>query len=89
MRQMEFTSLLFVDVEERAAAEAGCPLPGKPAYYGRPWTQLRDEMVVSGAKSVAELSASRIAVFYHSTKVARGGLLLRMRGRLLGPQLDR
>jgi hypothetical protein len=40
--------------------------PLHPAYYGRPWTQLRDEMVASGAKTVKELKPRRIAVFYGS-----------------------
>ena len=65
---------MFVDVEERAGAEAGPP-QGKPKYYGRPWTQLRDEMLASGARTVGELSANRVAVYYHSTRSAYGSVI--------------
>lgn len=78
MTQREFESLMFVDVERRAAAEAG-PQPGKPKYYGRPWTQLREEMVASGAKTVGELSTNRVAVYYHSTKPGDRSAVHRLR----------
>jgi hypothetical protein len=68
-RQTDFESLMFVDVVERAGSEAGPP-QGKPKYYGRPWTQLRDEMVASGARTVGQLSTNRVAVYYHSTRSA-------------------
>jgi len=86
MRQTEFESLMFVDVEARAAAEAG-PRPGKPKYYGRPWTQLREEMVTSGAKTVGELSTNRVAVYYHSTKPADRSAVHRLR-RLVASALS-
>ncbi|MFZ0341692.1 MAG: hypothetical protein WAL31_05105 [Gaiellaceae bacterium] len=73
-RQTDFESLMFVNVEERARAEAG-PSQGKPKYYGRPWTQLRDEMLASGARTVGELSTSRVAVYYHSTRSAQRGVV--------------
>jgi hypothetical protein len=79
MRQAEFESLLFVDVEEHAAAER-IPPEGKQKYFGRPWTQLRDEMLASGAMSVAELPANLIAGFYRSTKSADGGVVSAFRG---------
>lgn len=72
MKQVEFESLLFVDVEERAAAER-TPREGKPRYLGRPWTQLRDEMVARGAKTIKELPADPSAVFYRSTGSGSGG----------------
>ena len=78
MKQAEFESLLFVEVADRAAAEPAPP-PGKPKHYGRPWAQLRDEMVASGAKTVQELPASRILVFYQLTRPANGGVLSTLR----------
>ncbi len=48
-------------------------------YYGRPWLQLRDEMIASEAKTVAELRADRIVAFYHSTNPPRRGLLTALR----------
>jgi hypothetical protein len=72
MHKADFESLLFVDVEERAAAER-TPPEGKPRYHGRPWTQLRDQMLASGAMSVGELPERTIAAFYRSTgSVDRG-----------------
>ena len=81
MTQAEFESLLFIDVADRAAAESSPP-HGKPKYYGRPWLQLRDEMMASRAQTVAELPAKRIAAFYHATRPANGGK--RVLGRLFG-----
>jgi hypothetical protein len=74
MKQAEFKSLLFVDVVDRAAAEPASP-PGESKYYRRPWLQLRDEMVDSGARTVGELRADRIRAFYRATSVADRGLL--------------
>ena len=72
MQPAEFESLLFVDVQERAAAER-TPPEGRPKYHGRPWTQLRDQMLASGARSVGELPERAIAAFYSSTgSVDRG-----------------
>jgi hypothetical protein len=71
MDNAEFESLLFVDVADRAAGEA-VPPHDKPKYYGRPWLQLRDEMVASGAPTVAELPAHRINAFYRSTQSGHG-----------------
>jgi hypothetical protein len=82
-RQTDFESLMFVEVEERAEAEAGPP-QGRPKYYGRPWTQLRDEMLASGARTVGQLSPNRIAVHYHSTRSAYGSVIDSLR-RLFGP----
>jgi hypothetical protein len=73
---------MFVDVEERAGAEAG-PLQGKPRYYGRPWSQLRDEMVASGARTVGELSTNRVAVYYHSTRIPYGSVIYALK-RIFG-----
>ena len=84
MTQAEFESLLFIDVADRAAAESAPP-NDKPKYHGRPWLQLRDEMVASGARTIAELPAKRIAVFYHSTRPANGGAKKVLRGLFGGP----
>jgi hypothetical protein len=73
-RQTDFESLMFVEVEERATGEAGPPQE-KPKYYGRPWTQLRDEMLASGARTVGELSTNRVAVYYQSTSSAYGSVI--------------
>jgi hypothetical protein len=81
-RQTDFEALMFVDVEERAGGEAGPP-QGEPRYYGRPWTQLRDEMLASGARTVGELSTNRVAVHYQSTRSAYGGVIDSLK-RLLG-----
>jgi hypothetical protein len=67
MKLADFESLLFVDVEERAAAEP-TPQPGHAKYHGRPWTRLRDEMVVNGSMTVADLPSGQIKLFYRSTK---------------------
>jgi hypothetical protein len=79
MQQAEFESLLFVDVEEYAAAEH-TPPEGKPKYHGRPWTQLRDEMLAAGAMSVAELPDRAIEIAYRSTKAAHRGVRSTLRG---------
>jgi hypothetical protein len=79
MQRAEFESLLFVDVEERAAAEA-TPPAGKPKYHGRPWTQLRDEMLAGGAMSVAELPDRTIELSYRSTKSADRGVMSALKG---------
>jgi hypothetical protein len=79
MKRSEFDALLFVDVAERAAGEGAAP-PSKPKYYGRPWSELRDEMVASGAKTVRELPARRIAVFYPKMVPANGGAKSIFRG---------
>jgi hypothetical protein len=78
MKQAEFEALLFVDVADRAATEPPTQ-HGKPKHYGRPWTQLRDEMVASGAKTVQELPSNRILVFYQLTRPANGGALSTLR----------
>jgi hypothetical protein len=78
MKPEEFEALLFIEVADRAATEPP-PEHGKPKHYGRPWTQLRDEMVASGAKTVHELSSSRILVFYQLTRPANGGALSSLR----------
>ena len=84
MTQAEFESLLFIDVADRAAAESSPP-HGKPKYYGRPWLQLRDEMVASGARTVADLPAKRIAVFYYATRPGNGSAKRMLRGLFGGP----
>jgi hypothetical protein len=78
MKQAEFESLMFVEVADRAAVEPP-PQPGTLTYYGRPWTQLRDEMVASGAMTVEGLPADRVAVFYRVTKSADEGTLSTLR----------
>jgi hypothetical protein len=67
MKRAAFESLLFVDVEDRAAAEHA-PQPGKPKYFGRPWSHLRDEMIAKGASTVGVLPAKSIESFYRSTE---------------------
>jgi hypothetical protein len=74
MKQAEFKSLLFVDVVDRATAEPTSP-PGGSKYYRRPWLQLRDERVDSGARTVGELRADRVRAFYRATSAADRGLL--------------
>jgi hypothetical protein len=66
MEQAEFEALLFINVADRAAKEPASPT-GKPKYYGRPWLQLRDEMVAGDALTVADLPPRRITAFYRST----------------------
>jgi hypothetical protein len=82
MNQAEFKSLLIIDVADRAAAEPPAP-PEESKYYRRPWLQLRDEMVASGAKTVAELRADRIAALYRATNASDRGPLSPIR-RLFG-----
>jgi hypothetical protein len=67
MQRVDFESLLFIDVEERAGAEPA-PQPGHPKYHGRPWTRLRDEMVATGSRTVAELPPSKVRLSYRSTR---------------------
>ena len=78
MNQAEFESLLFVDVADMAATEP-TPQPGEAKYHRRPWLQLREEMLASGAKSVAELRADRVVAFYQLTRAADRGLLSSLR----------
>jgi hypothetical protein len=88
MTQAEFKSLLFVDVVDRAAAEPAPP-PGESKYHRRPWLQLRHEMVDSGARTVGELRADRIRVFYRATSVADRGLLGSLRRVFGGTSAER
>ena len=74
MQRAEFESLLFVDVEENAAAER-TPAEGGAKYDRRPWTELRDRMLASGALSVAELPERTISGFYRSTGSADRGVM--------------
>ena len=83
MKQAEFESLMFIDVEERAAAEPA-PEVGKPKYHGRPWTRLRDEMLASGSPTVADLPAKQIALFYRATKSTEGSVMSAFRGLFNG-----
>ncbi|HET8752092.1 MAG TPA: hypothetical protein VFM43_06155 [Gaiellaceae bacterium] len=80
MKRAEFESLLFVEVADRARDESASARSDR----GRPWTQLRDEMLASGAKTVEELRAERIATFYKSTNATEGGVLAAFKG-LFGP----
>ncbi len=70
MKRAAFESLLFVDVEEKAATEPA-PHRDKPKYDGRPWSHLRDEMVARGSTTVADLPAKQIESFYRSTQSAQ------------------
>jgi hypothetical protein len=79
MQQAEFESLLFVDVEENAAAER-TPAEGGAKYDRRPWTELRDRMLASGALSVAELPERTIEGFYRSTGSANRGMVNALKG---------
>jgi hypothetical protein len=79
MQRAEFESLLFVDVEQHAAAE-GAPAEGRPKYEGRPWTQLRDRMLANGALSVAALPERTVTGFYRSTGSADGGVMGTLKG---------
>lgn len=79
MKQAEFESLLLVEVADRAAAEPDPP-PGTDKCYGRPWLQLRDEMVACGAQTVAELRPDRITAFYYSTNPPVAGPLNAVKG---------
>jgi hypothetical protein len=81
MKQEEFESLLFIDVADRAAAEPAPP-PDADKYYRRPWLQLRDEMIATDAKTVAELRADRIVAYYHSVNARGSGLLTALRDLL-------
>ena len=79
MTQAEFESLLFVDVEDRAATEMAAA-PGEPRYDGRPWTRVRDEMVATGSLTVGDLSPKQIARFYRSTNSEGRGVMSALRG---------
>jgi hypothetical protein len=81
MDHSEFKSLQFVDVAARASYESAyestpawepAPPPGRPNHRARLWLGLRDEMTASGAKTVADLPAERIAAFYHSIESGDG-----------------
>jgi hypothetical protein len=76
MKRAEFEALLFVEVADRARDESAFARGDR----GRPWTQLRDEMLASGAKTVEELRAEKIASFYKSTNAAEGGVLAAFKG---------
>jgi hypothetical protein len=70
MKRAAFESLLFVDVEEKAATEPA-PQLDKPKYEGRPWSHLRDEMIARGSSTVVDLPANQIESFYGSTGSAK------------------
>jgi hypothetical protein len=66
MKRNVFDAMTFEEVSERAAAEPAAEA-GKPEYFERPWSQLRDEMTTESAKTVGDLPELRGDVFYHST----------------------
>jgi hypothetical protein len=55
----KFEDMTVAQVHARAAGE-GAVRRGKPLYANRPWTQVRDEMVDSDARTVGDLPRSRI-----------------------------
>jgi hypothetical protein len=72
MKRAAFESLLFVDVEEKAATEPARQLD-KPKYFGRSWSHLRDEMIARGSSAVADLPANQIESFYRLTESSNSG----------------
>jgi hypothetical protein len=83
MKRPAFESLLFVDVEDRAAVELA-PQVDKPKYFGRPWSHLRDEMIANGSSTVAELPANQIESFYRSTQSSKSAKRMFSRGLFRG-----
>lgn len=79
VKNAEFRTLTIAEVRERADAEPPAEAD-KPEYFGRPWSQLRDEM--GDAETVGELPNDRVEVFFHSTGsvYAEGEDLLRLLG---------
>jgi hypothetical protein len=79
MKRADFDALLFVDVEEHAAAEPAPPADGS-RYDRRPWSRLRDTMLAKGATTVGELPEAKAADFNRSTKSADGSVLTAFKG---------
>ena len=72
MKQKDFTAMEVSDVWDVANAEGADATGGKqgyyPEYYGRPWTQLRDEMTARKVKTVSQLPPDRIKVYRRTTR---------------------
>jgi hypothetical protein len=63
MDRLEFERLSLKDVLHRAHGE-GSAQRGKPLYFDRPWSQVRDEMDGAEVRTVGALDAGRVA-FLH------------------------
>ena len=64
---VKFEDMTIAQVRARAAAEGGVQR-GKPLYADRPWTQARDEMTDSGAKTVCDLPRARVRLLRAAIK---------------------
>ena len=62
-----FEDMTVAQVRARAASE-GAVQRGKPLYADRPWTQVRDEMVDSEARTVGDLPRARIRALRAATR---------------------
>ena len=58
---MKFEDMTVEQVHQRTASE-GAVQRGKPLYADRAWTQVREEMLDSEARTIGDLSQARIRV---------------------------
>ena len=68
VKRKGFAGLEVSDVWEFSNAEPADVPPKFPAYYLRPWTQLRDEMTARKVNKVGELPPDRAKIFRRTTR---------------------
>jgi hypothetical protein len=62
-----FEEMTLAQVHARAAGEGGVTR-GKRVYADRPWTELRDEMMDCGVRTVGDLPRARVQELRTTTK---------------------
>ena len=65
MDRDEFEQMSKADVFSHAREEKGVQR-GKPLYYGRPWSQVLDEMEDAEVRTVGALTPRRITVLHEA-----------------------
>ena len=68
MKQKDFAAMDVSDVWSVANAESADIPSGEHPYYGRPWTQLHDEMTARKAKTVSQLPPDSIKIYRRTTR---------------------
>jgi len=69
VKQKGFDQLEVSDVWSLANGESADVPSGYPAYYLRPWTQLREEMNARKVQKVGQLPPDRVKVFRRTTRL--------------------
>ena len=69
MDRDEFEQMNRTDVHNHAREEKGVQR-GKPLYYGRPWSQVLDEMEDADVRTVGALGLTRITTLHAAVSPA-------------------